>query len=205
MSSPISLRHLAFGALLLAAGCSGESVDSDSGEVPSASGGIASGTGGASSGGASSGGHFSGEGLAESAAGGSGGSLATGGQSSSSGGEQASGGGPPVEPPEPKLERVLAYNLVDVNPKTGKLRGHTGVGEDEKLLQSLGKQHGFSVEITDDPSIFTPDKLSQVDVLVFRALTTQGRKSPDKVATRSKHSCAGVEAGSAFTTRSRWN
>lgn len=175
MNVKIIFTHLALGVFFVC-GCSGENADTAPWERSSASGGLAGESGGASSGGASIGGEFSAEGLGGGATGGSGVSMATGGQSTSSGGHQASGGGVPLEPPKAKLERVLAYNLVDVNPKTGKLRGHTGVGEDEKLLESLGKKHGFSVEVTDDPSVFTPEKLSEVDVLVFSSPHYAGQK-----------------------------
>jgi type 1 glutamine amidotransferase len=66
-----------------------------------------------------------------------------------------------------RLQRVLAYDYVDVNPDTGALRGHTGGGADEKLLQALATEHGFELTVTDKPTDFTPENLARFDVVAF--------------------------------------
>lgn len=90
--------------------------------------------------------------------GGSGGAM-QGGASGSGGAGGASA--------EPRLRRVLAFELVDINPDTGALRGHNGGGADEALLQELGREHGFEVDVTNDGTPFTTASLSRYDVIAF--------------------------------------
>src|SRR5205085_4120456 len=50
----------------------------------------------------------------------------------------------------------------------GVKRGPNGeLGFAERILSDLGKQHGFDVTVTKDGSIFTPEKLSDFDVIAF--------------------------------------
>lgn len=89
----------------------------------------------------------------------------SGGGCSGSAGSTAAGGsgGEPAR----QLRRVLAYNHVDINPDTGSLRGHTGGGGDEKLLQALATEHGFELVITDQGAEFTSENLASFDVVAF--------------------------------------
>lgn len=44
---------------------------------------------------------------------------------------------------------------------------HDNIENSVTALQELGKQYGFAVDATDDPSVFTDDTLTQYDALVF--------------------------------------
>jgi type 1 glutamine amidotransferase len=74
---------------------------------------------------------------------------------------------------------VLVYNYVDVNPTTGNLRLHTGGGADERLLQELGSEHGFTVVLSDRPSVFTTEDLATFDVVVFASPNYAGKALDD--------------------------
>jgi type 1 glutamine amidotransferase len=102
-------------------------------------------------------------------AGGSAGGAGGAGGSDTAGGSDAAGGtaGTVGGTCARQLQRVLAYDYVDVNPDTGALRGHTGGGADEKLLQALATEHGFELVVTDKPTDFTPENLARFDVVAF--------------------------------------
>jgi uncharacterized protein len=168
MNHPPLASTILLGALLF--GCSDETTEFSPESMPGASGGDATEEGNTSTGGSSN----SAEGT-----GSTGGVSASGGQLGG-GGELGSGGDQPVDPTQRKLEHVLAYNLVDFHPETKRLRGHDGGGEDEALLQRLGMEHGFSVEVTDDPRVFTEEKLSEADVVVFASPHYIGQKISDE-------------------------
>lgn len=68
---------------------------------------------------------------------------------------------------EPRPKRVLAFELVDINPDTGLLRGHNGGGADEALLHELAREHELEVDVTNDGAPFTPENLSRYDVIAF--------------------------------------
>ncbi|NRA76011.1 MAG: ThuA domain-containing protein [Planctomycetes bacterium] len=62
------------------------------------------------------------------------------------------------------LEKAISSILV-YSRTTGFRHGSIGVGK--KTLAKLGKKHGFEVEITEDPTVFTEEKLRAHDVVVF--------------------------------------
>jgi len=169
-------------ALLTALACSGQNNDGMAGDAApagaSGSGGSTNGSAGATatsagvagSAGSSAGGVTGSAGTAGSApqggcssdscpgTAGSGGVAGSGGAAGSSG--QGGNAGR-------QLQRVLAYNHVDINPDTGTLRGHTGGGEDEKLLQTLATEHGFQLVISDKAADFTSENLARFEVVAF--------------------------------------
>lgn len=57
--------------------------------------------------------------------------------------------------------KVMVYT------KNGKGYIHDNIANSVEAIQTLGKQYGFSVDATDDPSKFTDENLKQYDVLVF--------------------------------------
>jgi type 1 glutamine amidotransferase len=134
-------------------------------------------------------------GLGDTAAGGTA-SGGTAGAPGGAGGESAAGGESGAGPrPARRLERVLAWGPVDTNPTTGALRGHNGSGEDEKLLQALGAEHGFEVIVTDDAGDFSADNLARFDVVAFSSphYTTQKLSATSRAALE-----AFVRAGGGF-------
>ncbi len=57
--------------------------------------------------------------------------------------------------------KVMVYT------KNGKGYVHDNIANSIVAIQALGKQNGFSVDVTDDPSKFTDDNLKQYDALIF--------------------------------------
>ncbi|WP_138991806.1 ThuA domain-containing protein [Larkinella sp. C7] len=60
-----------------------------------------------------------------------------------------------------KKVRVLVYT------KNGKGYVHDNIPFAAKSIQKLGEEHGFKVDVTDQPSVFTEDNLKQYTLLVF--------------------------------------
>src|SRR5690606_31791287 len=60
-----------------------------------------------------------------------------------------------------KKIKVLVYT------KNGVGYVHDNIENSVIALEAMGKQHGFSVDATEDPSVFTDENLEQYDVLVF--------------------------------------
>lgn len=60
-----------------------------------------------------------------------------------------------------KKVKVLFYT------KNGKGYVHDNIANSVVAIQSLSKQHGFAVDVTDDPTKFTDENLKQYDALVF--------------------------------------
>ena len=56
---------------------------------------------------------------------------------------------------------VLVYT------KNGKGYVHDNIPSAVKAIQTLGQEHGFKVDVTDDPTIFTEDKLKKYTFLLF--------------------------------------
>lgn len=86
-------------------------------------------------------------------------------------GAAGSGGSSPE-----RLKRVLAFELVDVNPDTGALRGHNGGGADEALLKELATEHAFEVDVTNDGAPFTAANLARYDAIAFCSPHYLGQK-----------------------------
>ena len=57
--------------------------------------------------------------------------------------------------------RILFYT------KNGKGYVHDNIASSVTAIQALSKQHGFAVDVSDDPAVFTDDNLKQYDALVF--------------------------------------
>lgn len=51
--------------------------------------------------------------------------------------------------------------------KNGKGYVHDNIPNSIAAIQALSKQHGFKVDVSDDPSMFTDENLKQYDALVF--------------------------------------
>ncbi|KAA9356564.1 ThuA domain-containing protein [Larkinella humicola] len=60
-----------------------------------------------------------------------------------------------------KKVKVLVYT------KNGKGYVHDNIPFAAKSIQKLGEEHGFKVDVTDQPSVFTEDNLKQYTLLVF--------------------------------------
>jgi type 1 glutamine amidotransferase len=60
-----------------------------------------------------------------------------------------------------KKVKVLVYT------KNGKGYVHENIPFAAKSIQKLGEEHGFKVDVTDQPSVFTEDNLKQYTLLVF--------------------------------------
>ncbi|SKC13423.1 ThuA domain-containing protein [Dyadobacter psychrophilus] len=57
--------------------------------------------------------------------------------------------------------KVLIYT------KNGKGYVHDNIAASVVAIQALGKQHGFGVDVSDDPLTFTDENLKQYDALIF--------------------------------------
>ena len=57
--------------------------------------------------------------------------------------------------------KILVYT------KNGKGYVHDNIANSVAAIQELGKQNGFTVDVSEDPGKFTDDNLKQYDVLVF--------------------------------------
>ncbi len=60
-----------------------------------------------------------------------------------------------------KKIKVLVYT------KNGKGYVHDNIPNAVQCIQKLGQQHGFSVDVSDQPSVFTEDNLKQYTLLIF--------------------------------------
>jgi uncharacterized protein len=60
-----------------------------------------------------------------------------------------------------KKVKVLVYT------KNGKGYVHENVPYAAKSIQKLGQEHGFQVEVTDNPAVFTDEKLKEFTLLLF--------------------------------------
>ncbi len=60
-----------------------------------------------------------------------------------------------------KKKRVLVYT------KNGKGFVHDNIPEAVKAFQNMGKEHGFVVDVSEDPAVFDTEKLQAYDALVF--------------------------------------
>ena len=72
-------------------------------------------------------------------------------------------GAPPKNAPKVnwKKVKVLVYT------KNGKGYVHENVPYAAKSIQQLGEQNGFQVEVSDDPAVFTQEKLKDFTLLIF--------------------------------------
>ncbi|MGV3502092.1 MAG: ThuA domain-containing protein [Adhaeribacter sp.] len=70
---------------------------------------------------------------------------------------------PPQKPAKVnwKKVKVLVYT------KNGKGYVHENVPYAAKSIQQLGQQHGFQVEVSDDPGLFTEENLKKYTLLIF--------------------------------------
>ncbi len=66
-----------------------------------------------------------------------------------------------AQPVDWKKIKLLVYT------KNGEGFVHDNIENSIIAIQALGKQHGFSVDATDDPAVFTDEKLQSYDALVF--------------------------------------
>jgi uncharacterized protein len=57
--------------------------------------------------------------------------------------------------------KILVYT------KNGKGYIHDNIANSVEAIQALGKQHGFAVDVSEDPAKFTDENLKQYDALVF--------------------------------------
>lgn len=60
-----------------------------------------------------------------------------------------------------KKVRVLVYT------KNGKGYVHDNIANSIEAIKALGKEHGFTVDATDDPGVFTDDDLKKYNALIF--------------------------------------
>jgi len=63
--------------------------------------------------------------------------------------------------PKWKKVKVLVYT------KNGTGYVHDNIPNAVKCIQNLGKEHGFKVEVSDDPNVFTEANLKQYTMLIF--------------------------------------
>jgi type 1 glutamine amidotransferase len=69
----------------------------------------------------------------------------------------------------PAQAQKIKWNKVKilVYTKNGKGYIHDNIAKSVEAIQALGKQYGFTVDASDDPSKFTDENLKQYDALVF--------------------------------------
>ncbi|HLL95337.1 MAG TPA: ThuA domain-containing protein, partial [Spirosoma sp.] len=60
-----------------------------------------------------------------------------------------------------KKVRVLVYT------KNGKGYVHDNIPNAVQCIQKLGQQHGFTVDVSDQPSVFSEENLKQYTLLIF--------------------------------------
>ena len=72
------------------------------------------------------------------------------------------GGAGPVRAEVPK---VLVYTRNYVSSGTGFV--HDNIATCAAAIQAQGKENGFGVDVSDDPTVFTPDNLKQYKAIVF--------------------------------------
>ena len=65
-----------------------------------------------------------------------------------------------------KKVKVLVYT------KNGKGYVHDNIPDAVKAIQKLGGEHGFQVDVSDDPAVMTEANLGQYTFLLFPARTT---------------------------------
>lgn len=72
-----------------------------------------------------------------------------------------------------RLERVLVFS------RTAWYR-HDAIPQINEYLVELGREHGFAVDATEDPAVFTPDTLGRYQVVVFNNTTDIGKSLDDE-------------------------
>lgn len=67
-----------------------------------------------------------------------------------------------------KKVQILVYTKSDSISKDGKkLFVHDNIAASAAAVQLLGQQHGFKVDVSNDPAVFTPANLAKYNLLVF--------------------------------------
>ena len=69
----------------------------------------------------------------------------------------------------PSFSQKIKWNKVKIlfYTKNGKGYVHDNIANSVVAIQALSKQHGFTVDVSDDPGKFTDENLKQYDALVF--------------------------------------
>jgi uncharacterized protein len=67
------------------------------------------------------------------------------------------------------LAQKIKWNKVKIffYTKNGQGFVHDNIANSVEAIQALSKQHGFAVDVSDDPAKFTDENLKQYDALVF--------------------------------------
>jgi uncharacterized protein len=76
-------------------------------------------------------------------------------------------------PPESGEEGSLSGLKVLVYTKNGEGYVHDNIPYAVKCVEKLGEEHGFSVDVSDDPSIFDEEKLKEIDLMVFTSTNNE--------------------------------
>jgi uncharacterized protein len=87
-----------------------------------------------------------------------------------------------------KKVKVLVYT------KNGKGYVHENVPFAAKSIQKLGQQHGFTVEVTDNPAVFTEEKLKEFTLLLFPSTNNDVFDTDDQRLAFRRY----IEAGGGF-------
>jgi type 1 glutamine amidotransferase len=85
---------------------------------------------------------------------------------------------PPPAAPAPSPSRILVMT------KTAGFR-HGSIDAGAEALRRLGREHGFAVDVTEDPAVFSSDRLAAYDVVVFLNTTGDILKPPQETALES--------------------
>ncbi|MFC5408494.1 ThuA domain-containing protein [Larkinella bovis] len=87
-----------------------------------------------------------------------------------------------------KKVKVLVYT------KNGKGYVHENIPYAAKSIQKLGEEHGFKVDVTDQPAVFTEDNLKQYTLLVFPSTNNDVFDTDDQRLAFRRY----IEAGGGF-------
>lgn len=100
-------------------------------------------------------------------------------------------------------KKILVYT------KNGEGYVHENIPYSVKAIKELGKQHGFTVNATDNPAVFTDQNLKQYDALVFsntnnETFDTQEQKEAFQRYIRSGGGFAGIHSASGSERKWPW-
>lgn len=104
-------------------------------------------------------------------------------------------------------KRVLVYTR-NYTPD-GKGYVHANIADSVAAIRKLGSEHGFVVEHTDDPSVFTESKLKSFDAIVFsnsnnEAFATDAQRAAFQAFIRSGGGFVGIHSATGSERNWEW-
>jgi type 1 glutamine amidotransferase len=85
--------------------------------------------------------------------------------------------------PQPAAQAPAPSRIL-VMSKTAGFR-HGSIGAGVEALRTMGAEHGFAVDVTEDAAVFAPDRLAAYDVVVFNNTTGDILGRPQEAALES--------------------